>query len=121
MGCLTIAELYQFQLDGVIGLAGTTVTYYPVVLTGYSTATQARVPVEGAGVQVGGILGEEEVTAPDGAITYATTFTLASSALSAAPSPGDRVEHAGVTYRVASLRRAWFGSALTNYVLTLGN
>jgi hypothetical protein len=121
MGCLTIAELYQLQLDGLITLAGTTVTYYPVVLTGYSTSTQARVPVEGEAVQVAGVLGEERVSAPDGAITYATTFTMAVGAFPGVPSPGDRVVHQGVTYRVAELRRAWFGSALANYVLTLGN
>ena len=46
MGCLTIAELYQQQLDDVVVLAGTRVTYYPVVLQGYSTATQSRSPSE---------------------------------------------------------------------------
>ena len=121
MGCLTIAELYQEQLDGIVGLAGTTVTYYPVVLQGYSTATQSRVPAESAGVQVAGIFGEERVSAPEDAITYATTFTLSAAAYAGTPSPGDRIESNGVSYRVIELRRAWFGASLANYVLTLGN
>ena len=121
MGCLTIDELYLAQQDEVIAIAGTTVTYYPIVLQGYSTATQARVPSESAGVSVGGVFGEERVSAPDGAITYATTFTMSSGAYAGTPSPGDRIEHSGVTYRVVELRRAWVGSALANYVLTLGN
>ena len=121
MGCLTIEELYLGQLDVVVGLAGTTVTYYPIVLAGYSTATQARSPSEAASVQVGGIFGEERVTAPDGAITHATTFTMSSGAYAGTPSPGDRIEHNGVSYRVVELRRQWLGSILANYVLTLGN
>jgi len=121
MACLTIAELYQEQLDGLVNLAGTRVTYYPVVLQGYSTATQSRSPAESASVEVSGIFGEERVTAPEGAITYATTFTISSGAYPGTPSPGDRLEHSGVSYRVVELRRAWFGSVLANYVLTLGN
>ena len=119
MGCLTIEDLYQEGVDGIATLAGTTVTYYPVVLQGYSTATQARVPSEAAGVSVAGVFGEERVSAPDDAITYATTFTMSSGAYAGTPSPGDRIEHSGVSYRVVELRRAWFGSALANYVLTL--
>ena len=80
MACLTIADLYQEQLDGLVTLAGTRVTYYPVVLQGYSTATQSRSPAESASVEVSGIFGEERVTAPEGAITYATTFTISSAA-----------------------------------------
>ena len=53
MGCLTLEELYSTQLDEVVAIAGTTVTYYPIVLTGYSTATQARVPSESSSVQCG--------------------------------------------------------------------
>jgi hypothetical protein len=121
MACLTIADLYQEQLDGLVTLAGTRVTYYPVVLQGYSTATQSRSPAESASVEVSGIFGEERVTAPEGAITYATTFTISSGAYPGTPSPGDRLEHSGVSYRVVELRRAWFGSVLANYVLTLGN
>lgn len=121
MGCLTIAELYQLQLDGLITLGGATVTYYPVVLSGYSTATQTRSPIEGPAVQVAGIFGEEKVTDSAGAITYATTFTIASAALQASPSPGDRILFNGVSYKVIELRRAWFGASLANYVLTLGN
>jgi len=121
MACLTIADLYQEQLDGLVTLAGTRVTYYPVVLQGYSTATQSRSPAESASIEVSGIFGEERVTAPEGAITYATTFTISSGAYVGTPSPGDRLEHSGISYRVVELRRAWFGSVLANYVLTLGN
>lgn len=121
MGCLKIADLYQHQVDAVIGIAGTVVTYYPAVLTGYSTSTQARVPVETGPVSVPGIFGEEKVNAPDGAVTYSTTFTLAAGSFDGEPSPGDRVVHQNVSYRVVELRRAWFGSVLSNYVLTLSN
>ena len=110
MGCLTIAELYQEQLMKSSAIAGTTVTYYPVVLQGYSTATQSRVPSESASVQVAGIFGEERVSAPEDAIAYATTFTMSSGAYAGTPSPGDRIEHSGVSYRVVELRRAWFGA-----------
>jgi len=119
MGCLTIGELYQQQAEIIIGLVGTTVTYYPVVLQGYSTATQSRVPSESSSVQVQGIFGQERVSAPEDAITYATTFTLSAGAYPGTPSPGDRIEHNGQSYRVTGLKRSWFGSVLTNYVLTL--
>jgi len=121
MECLTIGDLYSAQLDEVVGLIGVTVTYFPVVLTGYVSATQTRSPSESASVQVAGIFGEERINAPDDAITYVTTFTMSTGAYSGTPSPGDRIEYNGVTYRVQELRRAWFGSVLTNYVLTLGN
>jgi hypothetical protein len=122
MGCLTIAELYlaQQEVIGELG-AGATVTYYPVVLTGYTVTGQVRSPSEGAPVAVVGVFGEEQVTAPDGAITYATTFALSTGAYAGIPSPGDRVEYAGVSYRVISVRRAWFGGQLVNFVLSLGN
>lgn len=122
MGCLTIAELYQQQLDDVIiASVGTTVTYYPAVLTGYSTLTQARVPSEAAAVSVIGVFGTERVYSPEGAITYSTTFSIGSSAYAGAPVPGDRIEHGGISYRVVELKRDYFGSVLTNYVLTLAN
>jgi hypothetical protein len=121
MGCLTIAELYQQQLDNVIATVGATVTYYPAVLTGYSTSTQARIPSEGAAVPVLGVFGKERVYSPEGAITYSNTFSIASGSYSGVPSPGDRIEHGGISYRVVELKRDYFGSVLTNYVLTLGN
>ena len=121
MGCLTIEELYQAQLGEITVLAGSTVMYYPVVLTGYSTATQARVPSEGSGVSVTGVFDNERLRAPDGAITYTTTFTLAVTAYAGTPMPGDRIVHAGVSYRVAELQRVWFGSVLSAYILILSN
>jgi hypothetical protein len=120
--CLTIAELYQVQLGALGGLGATvTVTYYPVVLSGYSTSTQERSPAQGSGVAVVGIFGEERITGPDGAITHFTTFAFSPSAYAGEPSPGDRVVAGGVSYRVVEIRRAWFGNALANYVVTLGN
>ena len=121
MGCLTTAELYHLQLEGLVGLGGATVTYYPVTLTGYSVSSQERAPVEGPPVTVSGIFGEERVTESSGAITYATTFAIAVGALPQEPSPGDRLEFGGRSYRVVELRRAIFAGMFTNYVLTLGN
>ena len=122
MGCLTIAELYQQQINEVIvASVGTTVTYYPVVMTGYSTLTQSRVPSESTPVKVLGVFGEERVYAPEGAVTYATTFSVGSAAYAGIPTPGDRIEHTGISYRVVEVKRSYFGSVLTNFVLTLGN
>ena len=120
--CLSIAELYQIQLGALIGLgAAVSVTYYPVITSGYSTANQTRSPALGPGVAVAGIFAEERVTAPDGAITYNTTFALSPSAYGAVPGPGDKIVYKSVSYRVIELRRAWFGGSIANYVLTLGN
>jgi len=119
MGCLTIGELYQQGLDGVVGIVGTTVTYFPVVLQGYATSTQTRSPAESTGVSVTGIFGEEKVTAPDNAISYVTTFTLSSGAYIGTPSPGDRIEANSQSYRVTEVRRQMFGSILANYILVL--
>ena len=121
MGCLTIAEVFQQGLEGNVSLAGSTVTYYPAVLQGYSTATQSRAPSESAPVNVPGMFGEEEVSASDDAITYATTFVLSAGAYSGTPSPGDRIEDGDISYRVVRVRRQSFGGTFTNYVLTLGN
>ena len=119
MECLTIGDLYLEQLDGLIELVGTTVTYYPVVLTGYSTVTQTRTPSESTGVSVAGVFGEEKITAPDNAISYVTTFTLSSSAYSGTPSPGDRIEASSRSYRVTEVRQQMFGALLANYTLML--
>ena len=121
MGCLTIGELYQQQLEGLVELGGATVTYYPVTLTGYSVTSQERNPVEGPAITLSGIFGEERVTESSGAITYATTFAIAVGALPGEPSPGDRIVFGGRSYRVVELRRAIFAGMFTNYVLTLGN
>jgi hypothetical protein len=119
MGCLTIGELYLAQIDGLVLIAGTTVTYYPVILEGYATATQTRTPSESSAVSVAGVFGEEKVTAPDNAISYVTTFTLSSGAYIGTPSPGDRIVSNSQSYRVTEVRRAWVGSLLANYTLML--
>ena len=119
MGCLTIGELYLDQLDGVIGLVGATVTYYPIVLQGYATSTQTRTPSESTGVSVTGIFGEQKVTAPDNAISYETTFTISSGSYIGTPSPGDRIVADSQSYRVTEVRRQMFGSILANYILVL--
>ena len=119
MGCLFIGDLATDNWGEIASVYGVTVTYYPVVLSGYATATQTRTPSEGSPVSVAGIFGEIQINAPENAISYATTFTMSSGSLTITPSPGDRIIADSQSYRVIEVRKMMLGASLANYLLVL--